>query len=155
MKMKIVYRGIMLSSMFLIFSCVKEDISQRPMSQTDIWNCYNESEWSQLKVRNELIGKWKWVYNENYWAPDEGRNTESENTLVEFSNDSTLNIIVKGVSENTTKWVVTPKDGQLYGLELDSSITTLLYGRILICGEIVEFNDSYIDGSDNYFRRVE
>jgi len=51
--------------------------------------------------------------------------------------------------------MVTPKDGELYGLELDSSITTLLYGRILTCGEILEFNNSYIDGSDNYFKRIE
>jgi len=93
----------MFTSMLFILSCEKEDVSQRPISQTDIWNCYNESEWSELKVRNELIGKWKWIYSENFWAPDEGWNTESENTLIEFSNDSTLNIIVNGDPENTTK----------------------------------------------------
>ncbi len=145
----------MFTSMLFILSCEKEDVSQRPMSQTDIWKCYNNSEWSELKIRNELIGKWKWIYNESFWYPNDGRNTESENTVIEFSNDSTITIIVNGNSEDTTKWMVTPKDGELYGLELDSSVTTLLYGRILICGEILEFNNSYIDGSDNYFKRIE
>ena len=141
--------------MLFILSCEKEDVPKRPISQTDIWNCYNDSEWSELRVRNQLIGKWKWIYSENFWAPDEGWNTESENTLIEFSNDSTLGIIVNGNLENTTKWMVTHKDGDLYGLEMDSTITTLLYGRILVCGEILIFNNSYIDGSDNYFKKIE
>ena len=33
------------------------------------------------------IGKWKWIYSENFWAPNEGRNTENENTVIEFFND--------------------------------------------------------------------
>lgn len=153
--MKIFYQALIFTSMFLILSCDKEDVSQRPMSQTEIWDCYNDLEWKDIKIRNELIGRWKWIYSENYWAPDKGWNTENENTLIEFLNDSTLNIIVNGELENTTKWIVTPKDGELYGLELDSAISTLFYGRILICGETVEFNNSYIDGSDNYFKRIE
>ena len=145
----------MFTAMLFILSCEKEDVSQRPMSQADIWDCYNNSEWSELKIRNELIGKWKWIYSESFWAPDKGWNTENENTLIEFTNDSTLNISVNGNSEKTTMWIVTPKDGELYGLELDSAISTLVYGRILICGEILEFNNSYIDGIDNYFKRIE
>lgn len=155
MKIKIVYSVLMFTSVFFILSCDKENTPQAPISQTDIWGCYNESKWTELRISNELIGKWKWVYSVNYWTPDEGWNTESENTLIEFSNDSTLNIIVNGEPESTTKWMITPKDGELYGLALDSSITTLLHGRILICGQIVEFNNSYIDGSDNYFKRIE
>ncbi len=154
-KMKIFYRTLMLISMFSILSCDKEEVSQSPMSQTDIWNCYNNSAWSELKINNELIGRWKWVYSENFWAPDKGRNTENENTLIEFLNDSTLKIIINGKLENTTNWIVSPKDEKLYGLELDSAITTLLLGRILICRKTLEFNNSYIDGSDNFFRKVE
>jgi len=153
--MEKIFNGIIVLFVFTIISCDKEDISQRPMSQTNIWNCYNDSEWTNLKIRDELIGSWKWIYSESYLAQDKGRNTENENTLIEFFNDSTLNVIVDGELKNTTKWIVTSKDGDLYGLKLDSSVTSLLYGRILICGEIVEFNNSYIDGSDNYFERIE
>lgn len=153
--MEIVNRILMLILIFSLLSCDKEDVSQRPMSQTDIWSCYNNLEWSDLEIWNELIGSWKWIYTESYWAPDKGGNTESENTLIEFLSDSTLNVIVDGELKSTTKWTIVIKDGDLYGLELDSSATTLLYGRILICGEIVEFNNSYIDGSDNYFEKIE
>ncbi len=150
--MKKIFSGIILLILVTIISCGKED---RPISQTDMWNCHNNSEWTDLKIRDELIGSWKWIYSENFWASDKGRNTENENTQIEFLSDSTLNIIIDGEHKGTTKWIITPKDGDLFGLKLDSPATTLLYGRILICGKIVEFNDSYLDGSDNYFERIE
>ena len=153
--MKKIKRALILILTIIFISCNKEEVSQRPMSQTDIWNCYNNSEWTDLKIRNELIGSWKWIYSENFWTPDKGRNTENENTIIKFSLDSTLNVIVDGKLQNSTKWTITSKDGELYGLELDSTVTTLLFGRILICGKIVEFNNSYIDGSDNYFKKIE
>lgn len=153
--MKMLKRTFILISIILNIGCDKEEITQRPMSETDIWNCYTNSEWTELKIRTELIGRWKWIYSENFWAPDKGRNAENENTVIEFLSDSTLNVIVGGELQNSTKWIVTSKDGELYGLELDAAVTTLLYGRILICDEIVEFNNSYIDGSDNYFKKIE
>ncbi len=136
------------------FSCDKEEIPERPMTQTEIWNCYNDLEWSDVTIKDALIGKWKWTYSENFWAPDEGRNTENENTIIEFLNDSSLQFSQNGELIGMTNWTVKPKDGELYGLELDSTITTLLYGRILICGETMECNNSYIDGSDNYFKKI-
>ena len=152
--MKKILIGIIVLITFTIFSCDKEDITSRPMSQSEIWTCYNQIDWNDNKIRDELIGKWKWIYTESYWAPEKGRNTENENTQIEFFNDSTLHVLVGGEIKNTTKWTFIPKDGELYGLELDSSVSQL-YGRILICGEIIEFNNSYIDGSDNYFERIE
>ena len=145
---------LVLTLILFCISCDKEDIYERPMSQTDIWNCYNDSEWSDVKIRDALIGKWKWTYSQNYWAQNEGWNTEKENTVIEFFNDSTLQISENGELIGTTNWTVNPKDGELYGLELDSTLTTLLYGRILICGETLEFNNSYIDGIDNYFNKI-
>ncbi|MCF8363371.1 MAG: hypothetical protein K9G70_12195 [Prolixibacteraceae bacterium] len=149
--MKYLFSAILI--IFFCISCDKEEISNRSMSQVDIWNCYKDSEWSDTKVKDALIGKWKWIYSENFWAPDEGWNTENENTVIEFLNDSSLQIYVNEELIGTTNWTVKSQDGELYGLELDSTITTLLYGRILICRETLEFNNSYIDGSDNYFKR--
>ena len=152
--MKVLYRILILTLITSILSCNKEDAAQKHMSQTEIWECYNNTQWSEVKIKKELIGKWKWVYTENYWNPDKGRNTENENTLLELLSDSTLNVIVNGKLEHTTQWIVSHRDGTLFGLELDSSITTLVLGRILICKDNVLFNNSYIDGSDNYFIKI-
>ncbi len=135
-------------------SCDTEEISKRPISEADMWNCYKDSEWTDAKIKNALIGKWKWIYSESYWAPDKGNNTENENTVIEFLNDSSLQISVNGEPIGVTNWTIEFKDGELYGLLQDSTITTLLYGRILICGETAMFNNSYIDGSDNYFKKI-
>ena len=55
---------------------------------------------------------------------------------------------------SSTKWTVITEDTKFYGIELDSNVIQLLSGRIFICGEIVEFNDSYLDGCDEYFKKI-
>ena len=139
----------------IINSCSKEKIPERPMSQNDIWACYNNSEWNKLKIREKLIGSWKWIYTECFWFPENAKNTENENVQIDFLSDSTLNVIVDGKRMSSTKWTVITEDGKFYGMKLDSHVTQLLYGRIFICDELVEFNDSYIDGCDNYFKKIQ
>ena len=109
-------RILILISIIFIVGCEKEDISKRPLGQTDIWSCYNSSAWTNLTIRKELIGSWKWIYTENYWAPDKGWNTENEKTQIEFLNDSTLNVTIDGELMSTTKWTVIRKDGELMGV---------------------------------------
>ncbi len=138
----------------IINSCSKEKIPERPMSQNDIWACYNNSEWNKLKIREKLIGSWKWIYTECFWFPENAKNTENENVQIDFLSDSKLNVIINGKLMSSTKWTVIAEDTKFYGIELDSNVTHLLSGRIFICDEIVEFNDSYIDGADNYFKKI-
>ena len=101
-------------------------------------------------LREELIGRWRWVYAVNYWAPDEGRNTENEELQVHLEDDSTLTVIRRGGVEQTTTWTVVLRDASLFGIDTDIFVGNLR-GRILLCDNLVEFNNSYIDGSDNYF----
>ena len=148
MKNKII--GFFFVILIVTLGCEKK----RPLNQKKIWDCHQKQSWNENKINNELIGKWVWTYTESYWAPDDGRNTTDENIIVDFMRDSILNIYFNGELENTTKWHIVHEDGNSFGIEQDSVVTQLLYGRILYCGDIVEFNDSYIDGSDNYFERV-
>ncbi len=151
--MKIVKSHLFVVSFIFIISCDKEELSNRPMSQAAIWDCYNKSSWNDTQIREELIGQWRWIYTENFWVPEEGRNTENEKMEIAFFRDSTLLVTLNDKAIFTTGWKVVPEDGDLYGLALDSAFSQL-YGRILICADIVEFNNSYIDGSDNYFKRI-
>lgn len=153
--MKIIKTTLVL--IYLIFSigCGKEVTPQRPISQADMWNCYNSTEWTNLKIRDALIGNWKWIYSESPWAPEKGTNTSDENIFVEFLKDSTFNLTVNGKVQGSTKWHITSKDGELYGIELDTFITSLIHGRILICDKTLESNNSYVDGEDNYFSKID
>jgi len=133
--------------------CSKDEPQNAPISQVQIWNCYQSKNWDEVKVFDALVGRWQWIYSENY-TEGNGNSTESEKMIVEFFSDSTMLVFVNDRPGDTTKWLVIPKDGSLYGLKCDSSVAQL-QGRILNCGDILEFNNSYIDGIDNYFERLE
>jgi len=137
----------------VLFSCNKDDFPTRPIEDDALKDCYNQTEWSNAKIKEVLIGKWKWVFEENYWAWGKGNNTENENVRIEFFRDSTLNYWVEDSIEFTTKWMVTPAWGKTYSLLLDSSITKL-YGTILLCDDIIVFKGSYGDLSDNYYKKI-
>jgi len=135
-------------------SCKKEDLSINLPTQEEMWSCHHQNDWDTTKMKNELSGKWKWVFTQNYWNPTEGRNTEDKHIEIEFANDSILNIIENDTIIHSAKWSIVLKDDDLFGIEFDSSVS-LLHGRILICGNTLEFNNTYLDGDDNYFLRTE
>lgn len=148
---------LVLVLLLLIFSCKKEkeeEIIKKPPTQMELWNCHTQTVWHKQNTFDELVGKWKWFYTENFWESNGGMNTENENTIIEFRQDSVLNVIVNGNLVGTTNWIIIQTDPPLFGLAMDSAIYQL-HGRILFCDDLVEFNDSYIDGDDNYFRRIE
>ena len=126
-----------------------------PINQAVMFDCHHKQQWTETSVTNALIGKWQWIYSESYWAPGDGKNTESRNIILEFFSDSTMILTEDGILNGEAKWIVGIKDVDSYGIGLDTAITELVRGRIFFCGDLVEFNESYIDGSDNYFRRIE
>jgi|GEM_PF-5827904 len=146
---------IVLLSVFIFIGCDDEDVSKRPVSLENMSDCYRQNEWNENIIAKELTGKWQWIYTENFWAPDEGQNTENENRVFEFLSDSTLNVFVKDELVESTQWMVAPvNSSDLFKLELDEPVQ-YLYGQIFLCDKILLFNDSYRDGTDNYFRKIE
>lgn len=144
-----------LLSVFIYIGCDDEDIAQRPVSLEKMSNSYHQNEWNENIIAEELTGKWQWIYTENFWAPDEGQNTENENRVIEFLSDSTLHVFVNDELVESTRWIVIPvNSSDLFKLELDEPVQHL-YGQILICDNTLLFFDSYRDGTDNYFRKIE
>jgi hypothetical protein len=142
-------------STLIFLGCNDDDIDQRPMSINEISNCYKQQEWNENKIAEELKGKWQWIYTENFWSPDKGRNTENEKLIVEFNSDTTLKVHINNELNDSTRWFVLPlTNSDLYVLELEKPIQQL-YGQILFCENILMFFDSYRDGTDNYFRKVD
>ncbi|MDY6800841.1 MAG: hypothetical protein SVU94_06425 [Bacteroidota bacterium] len=67
---------LVLLSVFIFIGYDDEDIAKRPVSIENMSECYRQNEWNENIIAGELIGKWQWIYTENFWAPDEGQNTE-------------------------------------------------------------------------------
>jgi len=134
-------------------SCEKEiKIEIPPINQKIMWDCHHEKTWDSLKTQNTLIGIWEWKYIACFWTPENANSEDFQGLSIEFKSDSTLDVKQDGNIIQTSNWKVVDGDAGLYALEVETHVMQL-GGRILFCEDIVEFNDSYIDGCDNYFRR--
>lgn len=146
---------ILLATVVSILSCISCSDSdvKTEFNTTDFWNEHHAQSWDSTSTSNNLIGTWVWVYTN--CCPEGnsqvGKRTENENIklkidreFVELSRNDTL--LLK------TKWFIYLKDGDLYGLQTDLSIMQV-HGRILFSNNAVLFNNSYIDGANNYFLR--
>lgn len=138
--------------LILLLACNKEE--NPPISQGDMWNCHHKLTWDTLSTTKALIGKWEWEYIGCFWNPEDGNNDDFIGMTIEFKSDNTLDVKENGQLTQTSNWKVVIGDVDVYALYVDPKVNQL-YGRILFCDERVEFNDSYIDGCDNYFKRKE
>jgi len=149
-----IYQSIVLILVIsnILFSCNKDE--NPPILQGEMWDCHHERTWDSLKTKNTLIGKWEWEYVGCFWSPEDDNENEFKGLTIEFKSDNTLDVKESGNIIQTSNWKVVSGDADLFALDVDP-IVTQLYGRILFCGQRLEFNDSYIDGCDNYFKRIE
>ncbi len=136
----------------LLIACNKEE--NPPINQGDMWDCHHEMTWDSLITRESLIGEWEWEYIGCYWNPEDANDDEFNGMTIEFKEDNTLDVKENGVITQTSNWEIVNGDADLFSIDVDPTVTQL-YGRILFCNERVEFNQSYIDGCDNYFKRKE
>ena len=138
----------------ILILCVGCNKEKEPLSPPiiDMWNCHHESTWDESSTREALIGEWEWEYIGCYSVPSNANYEEFEGLEIEFKDDNTLDVIEDGQIIQTSTWEVVDGDVDLFAVDVEPSVSQL-YGRILFCEELVEFETSYIDGCDNYFRR--
>ena len=120
------------------------------MKEADMWNCHHEKTWDESSTTAALVGVWDWEYGGCYEGPSDDK--KFKGLTIEFKSDNTLEVIENGKLIQTSNWQVVDGDADLYALDVDPRVNQL-YGRILLCGDRVEFNASYRDGCDDYFKR--
>jgi hypothetical protein len=136
--------------LILLIACNKEEMP--PINQGDMWDCHHEMTWDSLSTKETLIGVWEWEYIGCFWNPEDANKSEFKGLTIEFKSDNTLDVKENGQITQTSNWEIVNGDAELFAIDVHPPVTQL-YGRILFCEERVEFNDSYIDGCDNYFKR--
>lgn len=119
-----------------------------------IWKCHYENTWSYETTKNKIVGIWEWKYiiccGET--SKPYQNHTESRGLKIEFKADGTGTLMGRDTVREFT-WDIEIKDNDLYGFQSTSPISPL-YGRLLFCDNIMMCNDSYIDGADNFFKKV-
>ncbi len=136
---------------FLVLSCEKKD--KPPFSQDEIWKCHQNSEWNEIKLKNALVGLWNWEYVALSWTPENNQYVTDQELTIEFKSDSSLIVKQHGNIIQLATWKIVGGDPDLFSLEDDPNVSQL-FGRVILCNDIVEFYGSYADISDNYFRRI-
>jgi len=124
---------------------------QPPVPLPDMVACHGTTAWDSLTIHTNLLGKWEWEYIQCFWNPEDGNNEDFRGMLVEFKPDNTLEVKVNGQITQTSTWKVANLNDGYWGITV-SPVVIQLPGRILFCDERVLFNDSYLDGCDNYFK---
>lgn len=105
--------------------------------------------WDSINTKTTLIGEWEWEHISclEYVSDD-----QYEGLTIEFKQDNTLDVKVNGQITQTSNWKVVIGDSDLFAIDVEPRVTQL-YGRILFCEDWVQFNYSYIDVCNNYFKR--
>ena len=134
-----------LSFVFQIQSCKKDpstDITQR------LWDCNASQHFDSTKLATSMLGSWQWTesFSESIIKAD-------KNIKVVFTSSGTFTVTEDASVKTQGKWGLKIVDSGILGLTMDNS-SEFLYGRILLCGDKILFNDSYRDGGDNLFTRV-
>lgn len=148
------YLSIVVFCLFFL-ACEKMDKSLKPpIGQEEIWNCHRDSKWDEIKIKNALIGVWKWEYVAFIWTPESDGYVTDQELTIEFKSDSSLIVKQHGQIIQSAEWLILGGDQDLFSVDEEPNVPQL-FGNIILCNDIVEFNGTYADLSDNYFRKIE
>lgn len=124
-----------------------------PISLDSMLQCHGQNNWDSARIRNALIGNWQWEYITCYWTPENANGKDYKNLTLEFMQNDSVAVKVNNQIIQLSSWKITQlNDG--YSKLTVNPIVIQLPGKILFCGGHVLFYDSYTDGCDNYFKKV-
>ena len=137
----------------ILLSCSKEEA---PVVQSPIGNCSEQVPLDSVQTSNALIGEWEWIFIDCFWwYPEQANGEKYQGLSVIFRADSTLEVVEKRQVTQTAHWEIVDGYNGFLALEVDPPVEQL-HGLIRrYCNDVVLFNDSYVDGCDNFFRRKE
>jgi hypothetical protein len=131
-----------------IFSCIDKSIP-------DFSECTASGSLEKSVLATELIGTWEWQFMVCCPESDEGMKKDSKvfsGTKITFYDDGTGLKEDKSGSANFS-WALNTVDLNYYGIDSEPRIGGL-WGRLFICDAQMLTNDSYRDGADNYFKKI-
>lgn len=124
-----------------------------PVSQSDMSVCHNNSAWDSAQIHNKLLGRWEWEFIECYWNPEDANNTDFKGLMLNFNTDSTVLVTDSSGNIQTSCWQLQATNSG-YWIMRTTPLVYQLPGRVLFCGERVLFSDTYVDGCNNYFKKL-
>jgi hypothetical protein len=138
---------ILLAVIFIGLSSCKK----RETDTENFWECHKSQNLDSLSISNKLIGSWEWQKRLCFWANRE--EPADKNIKLTINSNGRFSVSEAGSVITQGNWRLMVVDIGMWGLDLTVE-SEYLYGRILFCGSKLLFNDTYIDGCDNTFSRI-
>lgn len=123
-----------------------------PPAQLNLLSCHRKVTRDSVATENALLGVWDWEYISCFWKTEKANGEDFKCLSVEFKADHTLIVKDGGKTTQTARWKIFRGDPELFVIKTEPLVPQVV-GRILFCEDVLEFNDSYVDGCDNYFRK--
>jgi hypothetical protein len=147
-------------STFILISLLTQNCSKSQGDQNvhadqintkQLMDCYTAQNYDSTRLASQLIGNWKWIESYAYAI---GSVQADKAVFLNLTQGGTYTVTVNSVISSQGHWGLQIVDGNGFGLVTTQSIN-YLQGRILLCGNQLLFNNSYIDGADNLFARIQ
>lgn len=123
-----------------------------PPAQLNLWPCHQAVNRDSVATEKALLGLWDWEYISCFWKPEKANAEDFKCLSIEIKADHTLTVKESGKITQTARWKIVRGEPKLFVIRTEPLVPQVL-GRVMFCGEVLEFNDSYVDGCDNYFRK--
>lgn len=128
-----------------LVSCKEKDLNLY-----SYWQCNQAQKLDTTAIAKKLEGSWLWTKQDCALL---GKFKYADKKIrVTFRSNRTFSVTENSTTLTQGNWKIKQEDGNSWGLAM-SSPSTYLYGRILFCDNQVVFNQSYIDGCDNVFKK--
>ena len=136
---------------FTIVACEEASLNKE-YNIVDFSSDHARQVWDSTSTANQLQGSWQWVYSECCVEGTLGGVDRTGEEFIVRIDLTTIQVYQKNELVKSTDWFLEIEDGNYYGINTQSYISEIR-GRILFSGNRILFQNSYIDGADNYFVR--
>ncbi len=145
---KYIFTLLLMAVCFATPSCKKS--SSVTTGTQDIYTCYISQHLTKDGLAAKLVGTWNWT---SRTCEVVGTTAADKIITVSFASDGTYVLSLNKTLLATGDWKLKLVDGEFYGLDI-INMSEYLSGRIVVCGDQLLFNDSYRDGCDHSFERI-
>ncbi len=134
---------------YLFFSCQDKKEKLPP----DFWSCHKALNPDSSKTHQLLLGKWRWNLINCPFGKLQQDSEIYNGLVVEFRASDSLIVLQNDTITQIGTWKLRPTSDGLFVIQSNPSVEQLA-GRLLICGNQIEFNESGTDICDNFFTKV-
>jgi hypothetical protein len=137
-----------------LFAC-REDEVQPPFDNTEFYENHQAANWTKEAAKGHLQGRWKLTYTYCCpMSPNSGwAEVEDEYFELLFEGDS-VKVYFNNALDQTQFWEFEDRFREALYLETAEYIPNT-FGSIYFSEEYMLFHSSPMDGSDNYFQKID